>query len=456
MRIKFITLLISVNLFSLSFSQNTCENNCGSGTLQEYWDGEANCVCSLDCAGYGSACCDFYEECFENPSNLEFSDFVGSWDGNITNDETWSYDDPISLTIETNGEYAVTNNPGGHLVSDLYPGTEQVSYNSSTNILSFRWVQYYHYSCGGACYSGVYFQVMEHGDGNMTLFYNNGSGPAPQARSMFLSLDGWQPDLPGDVNEDGIINITDIVIAVNIVLGMSPFNELADVNEDSIINVQDIILLVNIILWGAEPVDACEDIDGNVYETVQIGDQLWMAENLKVTHYNNGDAITYISNEEHWGSMDEGQYGVYDGGSENANIYGNLYNWGAIGDIRGICPVGWHVPSNDEFTELIEILGGESIAGGKMKEAGLEHWNYYSDQISMEATNQSGFSGLPAGHRNTNSGDYIYMGFYGYFWTSTETSSDLAWRIYLLNYSSGVGQDTFGKPNGFSIRCLSD
>ena len=129
---------------------------------------------------------------------------------------------------------------------------------------------------------------------------------------------------------------------------------------------------------------------------------------------------------------------------------------GAIGDIRGICPVGWHVPSNDEYTELIEILGGESIAGGKMKEAGLEHWNYYSDQISMEATNQSGFSGLPAGHRNTNSGDYIYMGFYGYFWTSTETSSDLSWRIYLLNYSSGVGQDTFGKPNGFSIRCLSD
>ena len=198
------------------------------------------------------------------------------------------------------------------------------------------------------------------------------------------------------------------------------------------------------------------DIDGNVYQTVQIGDQLWMAENLKVTHYNNGDAITHIANEEHWGSMDEGQYGVYDDEPTNANIYGNIYNWAVIGDIRGICPVDWHVPSDDEYTLLTDFLGGESIAGGKMKEAGLEHWNYDSDQISLEATNESGFTGLPAGHRNTNSGDYIYMGFYGYFWSSTENGSDLAWRRYLIHYSSGVARDTFGKPNGFSIRCLRD
>jgi uncharacterized protein (TIGR02145 family) len=313
---------------------------------------------------------------------------------------------------------------------------------------------YYHYACGGACYSGVTFQVMEYGDGEMTLFYNNGSGSAPQANSMFLSLDGWLPDLPGDVNQDGSVNVNDVVIAVNIVLGMSPFNALADINGDSIINVQDIILLVNIILWESEPEDVCEDIDGNVYETVWIGEQLWMAENLKVTHYNNGDAITHITNEEHWGSLDEGQYGVYDDEPTNANIYGNIYNWAVIGDIRGICPVGWHVPSDDEYTVLTDFLGGESVAGGKMKEAGLEHWNYDSDQISLEATNESGFTGLPAGHRNTNSGDYIYMGFYGYFWSSTENGSDLAWRRYLFHYSSGVARDTFGKPNGFSIRCL--
>jgi len=211
---------------------------------------------------------------------------------------------------------------------------------------------------------------------------------------------------------------------------------------------------------GDQDISSCistiTDIDGNIYQTVQIGDQLWMAENLKVTHYNNGDSITYIPSEEPWGSMDQGQYAIYNDDPINTNIYGNLYNWAVIGDIRGICPEDWHVPSDDEYIVLTDFLGGESVAGGKMKEAGLEHWNYYSDQISLEATNESGFTGLPAGHRNTNTGDYIYMSFSGYFWSSTETSSDLAWRLYLMDYSSGVGQDTFGKPNGFSIRCVSD
>ena len=264
----------------------------------------------------------------------------------------------------------------------------------------------------------------------------------------------------GDINNDSLINVQDIILLVGFVLQIDFPTDTefmaADINGDSIINVQDIILLVNIILWESEPEDVCEDIDGNVYETVWIGEQLWMAENLKVTHYNNGDAITHITNEEHWGSLDEGQYGVYDDEPTNANIYGNIYNWAVIGDIRGICPVGWHVPSDDEYTVLTDFLGGESVAGGKMKEAGLEHWNYDSDQISLEATNESGFTGLPAGHRNTNSGDYIYMGFYGYFWSSTENGSDLAWRRYLFHYSSGVARDTFGKPNGFSIRCLRD
>ena len=181
---------------------------------------------------------------------MEFSDFIGTWNGNITNDQTWSYDDPISIDIDPNGGYSVTNNPGQHLVSDLYPGTEEVLYNVSTNILTFRWVQYYHYSCGGACYTGVYFQVMEFGDGEMTLFYNNGSGPAPQANSMFLSLDGWLPDLPGDVNQDDSINVLDVVLLVNSILNQGSANDYpqADLNEDGLLNVLDVVLIVNIIL----------------------------------------------------------------------------------------------------------------------------------------------------------------------------------------------------------------
>jgi len=119
-----------------------------------------------------------------------FSDFIGTWNGNITNDQSWPYDDPITIIINANGSYSVPYNPGNHLVSDLYPGTEEVSYNPSSNILTYQWVMYYHYSCGGPCYTSVPFQVMEFENGELTLYYNNGSGPAPQANSMFLSLEG--------------------------------------------------------------------------------------------------------------------------------------------------------------------------------------------------------------------------------------------------------------------------
>ena len=273
-------------------------------------------------------------------------------------------------------------------------------------------------------------------------------------------------NLKGDFNHDAEINVIDIVLIINQILELitiTPYQEWAsDINNDGSINILDIVQLVNIII-NDEPVDICEDIDGNVYQTVQIGDQLWMAENLKVTHYNNGDDITNITNEGQWGSIDEGQYCVYNDEPANANIYGNLYNWVVAVDLRGICPEGWHVPSYEEFTQLTDFIApegienwGNSVAGGKMKESGSEHWNYYSDQISLEATNESGFTGLPGGYRNTNSGDYINMGFDGFFWSSTEHSSELAWRLYLFYYSSAVAKDIFGKPNGFSIRCLKD
>jgi len=251
--LKNIFSILLFNMFFVSYllSQTTCIDNCGSGSLQDYWSGAIDCVCSLDCAGYGDACCDFYDACYENPSNLDISDFVGTWEGNITNDGTWPYDDFISIDIEANGEYTVTNNPGGHLVSDLYPGTEEVYYGTNfygVNILQFRWVQYYHYSCGGGCYSGVSFQVMDYENGSLTLFYNNGSGPAPQANSMFLILDGWNSNILGDLNQDGSINISDIVLVVNIVLGGALYNHSADLNEDQNINIQDVILLVQMIL----------------------------------------------------------------------------------------------------------------------------------------------------------------------------------------------------------------
>ena len=121
-----------------------------------------------------------------------------------------------------------------------------------------------------------------------------------------------------------------------------------------------------------------------------------MAENLKVTHYNNGDSISYPSDED-FGSFVEGQYGLYDNDLSNTDIYGNLYNWAVVYDDRGVCPDGWHVPSDYEWTILTDFLGDTAVTGGKMKESGHEHWNYYSDEISQATTNESGFTVLPGG-----------------------------------------------------------
>jgi len=194
----------------------------------------------------------------------------------------------------------------------------------------------------------------------------------------------------------------------------------------------------------------CIDIDGNQYETIQIGEQLWMAENLKVTHYNNGDPITHITNNGDWGSFDEGQYGIYNNEPTNADTYGNLYNWAVVDDDRGVCPEGWHVPTDDEWTVLTDYLGGWQVAGGKMKEAGLEHWN----SPNIGATNESGFNGLPSGFRGLNSGSYYPIGLFGYFWSSSEYGSGSAWGRWLHYTNTNVSRNLTDKRIGFSVRCV--
>jgi len=266
----------------------------------------------------------------------------------------------------------------------------------------------------------------------------------------------------GDVNCDGELNVLDVVLMVNMIL-TDEYDEIADINEDGVLNVLDVVRLVNLILDNI-PNDTVTDIDGNVYETIQIGEQLWMAENLKVTHYNNGDSISYPSDED-FGSFNEGQYGVYDNDYTNADIYGNLYNWFAVDDDRGVCPEGWHVPSDEGWTILTDFIApegieswGNSIAGGKMKETGLDHWN----SPNTGAANESGFTGLPAGYRNYDTGYYFYMGSYdyvgdyGYFWSSSENFGGNAW-VRLLSYdTSSVGRGYSSKEFGLSIRCLGD
>ena len=207
------------------------------------------------------------------------------------------------------------------------------------------------------------------------------------------------------------------------------------------------------------------DIDGNVYQTVQIGDQLWMAENLKVTHYNDGSEIpTGYSNSE-WGWLDMGAYAVYDDDLSNAESYGNLYNWFAVDDSRGICPENYHIPTDDEWYILLEYLGGASsgssenwiIAGGKMKDVGtIEDGDGLWYAPNEGATNESSFTAIPAGFRLYD-GQYYESGYYSIYWSSTaEYYSDAFFMWYLLHDDSRLYRGLIDSQTGLSIRCLSN
>jgi len=185
-----------------------------------------------------------------------------------------------------------------------------------------------------------------------------------------------------------------------------------------------------------------KDIDGNVYKTIKIGEQLWMAENLKVTHYRNGEKIPCLNDEDEWDN-NNGAYCYYDGDTTNIEKYGMLYNWFALNDKRSVAPKGWHVPSDKEWQTLVDYLGGETIAGDKMK------------RIEGSIT-ENGFSALPGGYRY-NYGLFDGMGTNSYFWSSTESNGGNAWHRYLYSGNSNVYRDDSGwKQGGYSIRCVKD
>jgi len=198
------------------------------------------------------------------------------------------------------------------------------------------------------------------------------------------------------------------------------------------------------------------DVDGNIYRTVKIGAQVWMAENLKVTHCRNGDAIPNVTDATEWCNLTTGAYCNYANNASNADTYGSLYNWYAVSDSlsdsRNVAPAGWHVPSDAEWQTLVDYLGGEAVAGGKMKEAGTIHWN----SPNIGATNESGFSALPGGYRNY--GGYGDVGSHAYFWSSTDYDSySASSRSLNLSYSSpNVFRDNYSRQIGHSVRCVRD
>jgi len=194
------------------------------------------------------------------------------------------------------------------------------------------------------------------------------------------------------------------------------------------------------------------DINNNIYRTIKIGTQWWMAENLKVTNYRNGDSIPNVTSDSTWKLTSLGGYCNYNDDIGNVAVYGRLYNWFAVNDSRNIAPVGWHVASDSDWQVIIEYLGGYQIAGGKLKESGTSHW----DIPNLGATNESGFSGLPGGVRSSDNGAYAAMGNYANFWTSTEYFGIYSWNIYLYSNSGGIYRQFLTKRQGFSVRCVKD
>ncbi len=205
------------------------------------------------------------------------------------------------------------------------------------------------------------------------------------------------------------------------------------------------------------------DIDGNVYKTVKIGYQWWMAENLKVTKYSNGESIAHVADNDQWTGLSTGAYCNYNNDTSHVSTYGRLYNWYAVTDSQNIAPAGWHVPTDEEWKVLEKYLGLDyseakdtglrgTDEGGKLKESGTSHWN----TPNTGATNESGFSGLPGGYRRHDYGFYDFIGDRTSFWSTSETSPYSAWSRILSHYYSGIYREYFNKKNGYSVRCVMD
>jgi uncharacterized protein (TIGR02145 family) len=229
----------------------------------------------------------------------------------------------------------------------------------------------------------------------------------------------------------GKLNVADTVFMLN------PYLRKTD---DVIVDLQN----QNKILQNLAKVT---DADGNSYKTVKIGNQIWMAENLKTSKYQNGNSITTNLDDLSWSTATSGAFAIYENNPTFDTSYGKLYNWYTVSDNRGICPVGWHVPSQAEFITLREYLGGASVAGGKLKLTGTTFWL----NPNIDATNESGFSAIGGGTRNSG-GSYTVLNQIGFFWSSTENV-----EFGVVNNGAGTGLDLVSfKTIGYSVRCLKN
>ncbi len=193
------------------------------------------------------------------------------------------------------------------------------------------------------------------------------------------------------------------------------------------------------------------DIDGNIYKTVQIGTQLWLASNLKVTHYRNGVAITYAPDATQWQSLGDftAAYCNLNNDADNATHYGRLYKWTTINDSRGLCPSGWRVPTSADWVALSDYLGGSTVAGGKMKSTGTSYW--LSPNVG---DNISGFSAYPSLSRGADGVYDTQKGRTAMWWASDFVGTGISWVYYINNDNTSLTLTSYQSSAGVAIRCL--
>ena len=205
-----------------------------------------------------------------------------------------------------------------------------------------------------------------------------------------------------------------------------------------------------------EPADpnkgTVQDVQGHSYPTVKIGDQWWMAENLKATKFRSGEDIPNVAGAGEWASSGDAAYCNSNNDTAIAEVYGRLYNWHAATDGRKICPTGWHVPNDNDWAALTQFLGGEEVAGGKLKQTGTELWN----SPNADATNESGFNAIPGGVRNSNTGNFAGMGTNASWWSVTQQNTDNAFTWGITSVNGFMANYFLDKNTGLSIRCVKD
>jgi uncharacterized protein (TIGR02145 family) len=192
------------------------------------------------------------------------------------------------------------------------------------------------------------------------------------------------------------------------------------------------------------------DIDGNIYSSIVIGTQVWMGSNLRTTHFNNNDPIPNVTDNQQWAELNTSAFCWYNNDENaNSNTYGALYNWFTVVDSRNLCPIGWHIPNDSDFTILENYLGNNN--GGKLKEIGTLHWN----TPNTDATNESLFLGMPGGFRDFD-GTFYDLGNVNFLWSSTEFSGEAAWNRLISHSSGSIERHYLRKVSGLSVRCVKD